>query len=234
MPVDVQTIENRLLAYFPEPALAHLGRFLDRVELVPGEVIHGSGERLQSACFPESGIASQFALSACGRRIETNMTGREGLIGVALLLGSDRAINEAVVLVRGTALRVDGETLLEAMARWEEVRILLLRYVQAATVQSAHTALSHGVDLIERRLARWLLMCRDRVSEDSMQLTHEQMSTVLGVRRSGVTNALHVLEGERFISARRRIVTILDVEGLRRVAGPSYGVPEAEYRRLFV
>jgi CRP-like cAMP-binding protein len=108
----------------------------------------------------------------------------------------------------------------------------LLGYVEAFQVQVAHTALSHGSYTLEERLARWLLMCHDRLDGDDLPLVHEFLSLMLGVQRSGVTLALHMLEAGDMIRAKRGLITITDRGKLEDVAGGSYGVPEAEYRRL--
>lgn len=232
MTSDAPPDANRVLATFPPHGRCLIEPHLQLVTLVKGEALHAQGAPIESVCFPVSGVCSLFAVSSYGRRIETNMVGREGLIGLALLLGADRSPEEACVLIGGEALKLPAEILLDVAHRHRDVRDRLLRYVQAATVQASHTALSHGLDVIETRLARWLLMACDRAALDDLPLTHDQLSTALGVRRSGVTHALHLLEGERLISARRGMITITDREGLKRLAGPSYGVPEAEYERL--
>jgi CRP-like cAMP-binding protein len=107
-----------------------------------------------------------------------------------------------------------------------------LRYVEAFQVQVAHTALSHGSYTIEERLARWLLMCHDRLDGDDLPLVHEFLALMLGVRRSGVTLALQILEGAGVIHAKRGLITVHDRAKLQEIAGGSYGVPEVEYRRL--
>jgi hypothetical protein len=108
----------------------------------------------------------------------------------------------------------------------------LLRFVQAFMVQMGQTALSNGSHVIEERLARWVLMCHDRVDGDALFTTHEFLSLMLGVRRAGVTQTLKTLEDRGLISTKRGQVTVLDRAKLEKVAGDSYGVPEAEYVRL--
>ena len=109
---------------------------------------------------------------------------------------------------------------------------LLLRFVQVFNTQVAATAMSNGDSVIGQRLARWLLMCHDRIDGDELPLTHEFLSIMLAVRRAGVTEALHLLEGAGIIKARRALISILDRERLDEMAGDSYGQPEAEYERL--
>jgi hypothetical protein len=95
------------------------------------------------------------------------------------------------------------------------------------------TALSNGSNVIGERLARWLLMSHDRVDGDDLNLTHDFLALMLGVRRSSVTDAIHILEGEHCIRAMRGHIHVRDRAKLEQVAGPSYGQPEAAYKRLF-
>ena len=131
-----------------------------------------------------------------------------------------------------TALRIATPQLLEGAAQSEPLRSILLRFAQVMNVQAGRTAAANASAEIPQRLARWLLMCHDRVDGDALQLTHEFMSMMLGVRRAGITVTLHVLQGSGAISARRGEITICDRRKLRELAGDAYGVPEAEYRRL--
>ena len=120
----------------------------------------------------------------------------------------------------------------EALAQSPTLGLLVMRYVYIITIQTSFTALSNGRSSLAERLARWLLMCHDRLASIEINLTHEFLSLMLGVRRSGVTEALHVLEGLKIISATRGSIRVLDRGQLEATAGGSYGVPEAEYRRL--
>ena len=97
---------------------------------------------------------------------------------------------------------------------------------------TAHTAIANGRASLEERLARWILMAHDRVPSDTLPLTHEFLSIMLGVRRAGVTVALHGLEGRGLIKSRRGLIRLIDREGVRAVAGGYYGTPEAELKRL--
>lgn len=112
------------------------------------------------------------------------------------------------------------------------LRPAFLRYVQVVLVQTAHTALANAHARLEDRLCRWILMCCDRLDGDLLPLTHEFLSMMLGVRRAGVTTAIHLLEGRGLIRARRGCIEIVDRDGLKAGAADIYGVPEAEYRRL--
>lgn len=109
---------------------------------------------------------------------------------------------------------------------------LFLRYVQAYQIQLAQSALSFGHFKMHERLSRWLLMCHDRIDGDELMLTHEFLSLMLGVRRSGVTDEVHILEGMGAIRASRGLIVIRDRQMLERISEGCYGLPEREYRRL--
>ena len=112
------------------------------------------------------------------------------------------------------------------------LQALLLKYAHVFAIQTAHTAISNARARLGERLARWLLMAHDRVKSDLLPLTHEFLALMLGVRRAGVTEALHLLEGKALIRPARGAITVLDRKGLERTAGTFYGVPETEFRRL--
>jgi hypothetical protein len=152
--------------------------------------------------------------------------------GTAVLLGTDRTPHEHFCQVPGSARRMRSDDLRQAIRQSPSLHLLLLRYVQTFQVQTAYTALSNGGYNIEERLARWLLMCHDRLDGDDLPLTHEFLSIMLGVRRSGVTLAIQILEGAKIITARRGLLSVLNRAKLEAVAGDSYGQPEAEYGRL--
>ena len=133
----------------------------------------------------------------------------------------------------GEGQRLRSDDLREAMQTSPTLQALLLRYGQALMVQTAQTALANGRAKIGERLARWLLMAHDRADGDELPLVHEFLALMLGVRREGVTLALQRLEGINLIGAKRGRITILDRKGLEECADGSYGVPEAEYERLF-
>ena len=112
------------------------------------------------------------------------------------------------------------------------LRDSLLKFVQAFSVQTTHTAICNARAKLDERLARWLLMAQDRIQSDILPLTHEFLSLMLGVRRPGVTVALKALRERGLIAYRRGEITIKDRKGMERVAGEVYGTPESEYRRL--
>jgi CRP-like cAMP-binding protein len=134
--------------------------------------------------------------------------------------------------VPGTGYRLPNETLFAVAQRSAPLRRLLLRYAYVLSIQTAYTGLSNSIHHVDVRLARWLLMCHDRTRSDQFSLTHEFLAVMLSVRRSSVTNALHMLEGNHLIYSERSLITIRDRSALEDFAGDAYGIPESEYVRL--
>jgi hypothetical protein len=164
--------------------------------------------------------------------VEVGIAGWEGLIGPSVVLGVSHTPHQSFIQVEGFGYRLPSAQLSHAIDRSRTLHGLLLRYVHVLSLQVAATAMSNGDSVIGERLARWLLMSHDRVDDDEVPLTHEFLSIMLAVRRAGVTDALHVLEGAQIIQSRRGRITILDRERLAETAGETYGVPEAEYDKL--
>jgi hypothetical protein len=131
-----------------------------------------------------------------------------------------------------TAYSIASNRLLEACEASTSLRRLLTRYVQSLNVQAALTAASNAQHALPQRLARWLLMCHNRSDGDRIEITHEFLSTMLAVRRSGVTVTLHTLEGTGAVRSVRGVITVTNRERLEEIAGDAYGQAEAEYRRL--
>ncbi len=223
---------NRLLATLSEADLGLLHPHLQPVPLQQGQRLSSSNAEISHVYFIEEGVASVLAVTSRGRRVEVGLLGYEGMTGTALLLGVDATPEETEVQIGGGALCIRAADLLRACEASATLRCTLLRYVQALAVQMAHTSLAHGASVIEARLARWLLMCHDRLQRDDAAVTHDVLAALLGVRRSGVTNALHIIEGMLLVKATRGNIRIRDRAGLERLAGEAYGVPEAEYERL--
>jgi CRP-like cAMP-binding protein len=160
------------------------------------------------------------------------MVGFEGVVGVEALLGGELAAHEALVQSSGAALRLAPAVLKEAMHH-HSLRDAFLRFVHVFMIQSSHAAIAAGRARIDERLARGLLMWQDRIRQSEWHVTHEFLALLMGVRRQGVTVALHDLEGKKLIRSVRNRVQLLDRAGLESTANGFYGAPEDEYRRLF-
>jgi CRP-like cAMP-binding protein len=225
------TVRNLLLHALSPQGFALLQMHLEPVSLKRGDVLIEPNQPIEHTYFLEDGIASIVG-TVDSHRVEIGICGREGMSGTAVLLGTDRAPHETFIQVAGSALRIRSDDLQRATHQSPSLQQRLLRYVQAFQAQIAQTALSNASDRVEERLARWVLMCHDRLDGDDLPLTHEFVSIMLGVSRPSVTLAIQRLEGAKMIKARRGLLTILSRPKLEEIAGDSYGLPEAEYRRL--
>jgi CRP-like cAMP-binding protein len=224
---------NLLISAMSADDLALLKPWLTRVRLERGQVVCTANEPIEQVYFLEGGIASIVSIRRDSGRTEVGIFGREGLSGMTVVMGVDRSPHETFIQVNhSSAMRIDTERLRDAMAASKSLTALLMAYVHTMMIQTAACAVGNAHHLIEARLARWLLMCHDRVDGDEMHLTHEFMAMMIASQRSGVTITLHVLEGIGAIKAKRGRVIILDREKLEDLAGDAYGEPEGEYRRL--
>ncbi|WP_223877847.1 Crp/Fnr family transcriptional regulator [Histidinibacterium aquaticum] len=182
--------------------------------------------------FPEEGLLSIVVQSRRGEyEIEAGIIGRESLTGMMVVMGDSCSPNKTEVQVEGHANRIESARIREAM-EVSTFRNALLRYVQAAQIQTSHTVLANGKLKLSARLARCLLMCHDRMDGDEIPLTHEFLSVMIGARRAGVTVALNELEHAGTTKSSGGSLRILDRDGLKEVCADMYGVPEAEYQRL--
>ena len=160
------------------------------------------------------------------------ISGRDGLVGVPVILDADRTPHRIFMQVAGHGYYVSAENLDTLLDAYTGIRRILLRYVQTYSTQTAYSAMTNAMHSIEQRLARWLLMSHDRLDNDEIVLTHDFLALMIGVRRPSVTIALHTLEGLGLIKATRGSILIRERAGLEDFAGTAYGTPEAEYRRL--
>ena len=224
---------NILLRSLSVDDYALLKPHLERSHLTLNQRLYEPNQPIERVYFPESGACSIVAVQEGGELIEVGLYGREGFSGSSVVLGAGQTPHVSMVQVdQPDALSIPSERLLEACGESPGLLRLLLRYSQALAVQAALTAASNAHYALPERLARWLLMCHDRVDGDHIELTHEFISMMLAVRRSGVTVTLHTLEGTGAIRSTRGLITVINRERLEEIAGDSYGEPEAEYRRL--
>ena len=230
--LEQEASRNRLIRAMPAEGFALIRSSLEAIDLPKGYVISEAESPIEWVLFPEAGLASVVSRAFNGRQIEVGVFGWDGMGSTAVVLGVDQTPHTIFMPMEGAGLRIRSSVLREAMAAHEGLRSLLLRYVQAYLIQVAQTALSNGTCTIEQRLARWLLMVHDRSEVDQLKLTHEFLSIMLGVRRTGVTLAIHLLEGAHMIRARRSLVEVIDRGKLMAVAGDGYGTAEREFERL--
>lgn len=213
--------------------LALLQPHLTRVPLVREQVLVAMNKPVEHVYFPEDVVASIISIMPSSDRTEAGICGRDGVSATCLLLGADRSPHPTFIQVgNGTGLRIDVAPYLAAIGRSETLRTTLLRYVRTTLVQGSQSSATNAHHRIESRLACWILMCHDRTDGDEIAITHEFIGLMIAAERSGVTVSLHILEGAGMIRSKRGRVAICDRGKLEELAGYSYGVPEAEYRRL--
>jgi len=209
-----------------------LGPHLEPVDLPLRYAMEQPGSAITHVYFPSSGLASIVASAGRDKRVEVGLFGREGMSGAAVVFGSGRSPNECFMQSGGEGVRVGSDKLRDTMNESDTLRDKFLRYANSLTVQTSQTAVANARASLEDRLCRWLLMSHDRTDGDVLFLTHDFLATMLGVRRAGVTIAVHHLEGRGLIRAKRGRIEIIDRRGLEACADGIYGIPEAEYARL--
>jgi CRP-like cAMP-binding protein len=223
---------NKLLQKMDAADFELLAPSLREVRLDVRRDLERPNAPVENVYFFESGLASIVARMSGGRDIEVGIAGRDGMTGTAVVLGGMQTPNSTFMQVAGSGWSMPAREFRDALEKRPSLRDLMLRYVQAMMVQTTSTALANGQAKLEERLARWLLMTHDRIDGSDVRLTHEFLAVMLGVRRPGVTLAIHILEGKGLIRAHRGQLVIMDREGLEAHANGSYGTAEAEYDRL--
>lgn len=230
---DQSTSKNILLATMLADDFARLRPYFQRVDLNRGDVIVPANGPVDYIHFPEGGVISIVSDMPGKGRTEVGIIGKEGVSATHLLLGASDTPHESFIQVgESTALRITTDKYLAAIEQSDTLRTMLLRFVQALMIQTAQSAATNAHQRIEARLARWLLMCHDRMDGDEIALTHDFMGMMIAAERSGVTVTLHILEGAGMIRSTRGRVLILDRAKLTDLAGEGYGVPEVQYSRL--
>jgi len=227
------TSSNRLLSRLSREHFGRLAPHLEATDLPNRYRLEIRNRRIEYVYFLESGFASVVANGNKDRSIEVGLIGREGMTGLAVLMGTDRAPYDTYIQLGGKGWRVKVDDFSRAIKQNPTMHAVLLQFGHAFVVQAAYTALANARSKLEERLARWLLMAHDRADGDEIPLTHEFLALMLGVRRPGVTLALSFLVRQGLIGTSRGFIAITDRRGLEKSSNGAYGVPEAEFQRLF-
>ena len=220
---------NRLLAALPKDEYRLLLPKLAPFTLVFGEVIYEPGDLIHNVYFPTSGIISLLAAVEDRATLEVGIVGREGMVGLPAFMGVKTSGNRAVVQGVGAALGMKANAFREMCDNGGSLPKLLRRYTHSRLTQIAQGAACNRFHPIDARLARWLLMTRDRMGTDEFQLTQEFLSNMLGVRREGVNKAAGALQQRHLISYSRGTLKTLNRKGLEAVACHCYGIFKEEY-----
>jgi CRP-like cAMP-binding protein len=224
-------ISNRLIAGLPRRSQSRLLASCEEVELRFATVLCVEGKPLEHVYFPRDSVISLVTVLADGARLEVGIIGNEGMLGTSILLGVNVSPLRAIVQGSGSALRMSSANFRRHCKQDVDLRELMNRYVHVLMEQLALTAACTRYHLVESRLARWLLMTRDRVDNDRFHLTHEFLAYMLGVRRAGVTHAARSLHARGLIDYRRGAITVLDAPGLKKASCSCYLRGNVIYQR---
>ena len=224
--------ENRLLAGLPAADCRRLIADREPVQLVADHALIEPGDRVRDVYFPIDGFVSLIASIDAHSHLEVGLVGNEGMLGASLALGVSNSPLRALVQGPGLAWRLDAATFRRELVRSTALRRSVNRYLYVSLGQLAQAVACTRFHFVEARLARWLLMTRDRANSDSFRVTHEFLAYILGVRRAGVTRAASALQRRNLIHYRRGNVEIRDLLGLEAAACTCYGSAKEMYARV--
>jgi CRP-like cAMP-binding protein len=218
------SIENSLLAALPRKEYRLLLAGLESVTLTFGKVLYEPGETIRHVYFPDASLVSLLTLADGHLALEVGLIGRDGMVGVPLVLGHNVSTVRALVQGSGTAMRMPAAHFLKEFRVSLPLQREVYRYTHTLMAQISQTAACNRFHVVEARLARWLLMTHDRVKSDQFRMTHEFLGHMLGVQRVAVTNAAHALQKRKLIRYTRGNITVLDRKSLEAAACKCYQV----------
>jgi CRP-like cAMP-binding protein len=223
---------NLLLAALPAADRERLVGDTAPVNLALAETLHEAGKPIRHVYFPVGGFVSLITPADGRAQLEVGLVGHEGMLGASLILGVDTSPLRGLVQGAGSAWRIDAAHFLRELDRGTALRALLNRYLYVLLTQLTQSAICTRFHLVEARLARWLLMTRDRAHGNQFHITHEFLAYMLGVRRVGVTRAASALQRRKLIRYARGDIAILDSRSLARTACKCYAADRKTYARI--
>ena len=231
--VSEQRLKNRLLAALPDEEYEQLEPSLEVVSLSLGKILYEPPDPIRYAYFPTSSIVSFLAELPGGDSVEVGLAGNEGLAGVDVILGIDKASKVATVQGAGDALRIAAPALKETFNRGGKFQQYLLQFTHALMSQISASVLCNVRHQIDGRLARWLLMYCDGFGTEEFFLTHEFMANMLGVRRASISVIAKQLQDEGLINYSRGQFRVLNRKGLEAKTCECYPVVKEEFDSLY-
>jgi CRP-like cAMP-binding protein len=226
------TLRNRLLGALPAEVFDDLAPLFAPVSLSLRQVLYETNAPIEFVYFPEQGVVSVLTVMTNGAMGEVGMIGAEGMAGAPALLGADTSAQHVIVQAPGTALCIAAAPCRAAFEQQPAFHALVLRFVDAFLNLGAQTAACNLHHSVEQRLARWLLMVWERTRTDTMPMTHEFLSAMLGVRRTGITTIAAGLQRAGIIRYHRGRVMITNRAGLEAAACECYRVDRERIARL--
>jgi CRP-like cAMP-binding protein len=220
--MDENAPRNRLLLALPNRILKRLMPELEHIRCSSGQILMEADSSLDYVYFPHSGVISVVAVYANGSTIEMATIGREGCSGVQALLGARMSSVRLLVQIPGSAAKMSRTAYVQALGAMPSFRALMYDYVEAFLEQVMVSVACNGAHSLKERLARWLLMMRDRGDHDNLLITQDILAQMLGAQRPSITNAARELEDAGLIERGRRQVTIIDRQGLTKASCECY------------
>ena len=219
---------NRLLAMLSKKEYGRLLPKLTTVNLGFGQEVYESGKTIKYVYFPNDSIISLISEGPEASWLEVGMVGNEGMAGLPVFMGVNSSSTRALVQGSGTAMRMTSAAVRTEANRLGSLHRLLHRYSHSLLTQVSQSSVCNRFHLVDARLARWLLMTKDRLGAEEFPLTQEFLSTMLGVRREGVSKAAGELQAAKLISYSRGLITLLDRPGLEAKSCECYAIIKAE------
>jgi len=220
---------NSILISLPAADRERLAPKLERVTMAHGDILYAPDQKIKHVYFPDRAMISVVAYTPEGQGSEVAVIGFEGITGIDVVLGSDRASNEFITQLSDGALRMTTADIRDEFARAGAMQSLLLQFTRKLLVQISQTALCNRLHTTEKRLSRWLLMCHDRHDTDILNITQEFLAVMLGTTRTSVSITANVLADDGMISYSRGVITITDRKGLEKFTCPCYKVIRQAY-----
>ena len=215
-------VRNLILLGLPANEYAEVLKKAEFVELATDTSLQEEGEQIKYAYFVNSGLASVLNVLSDGKSVEVGLAGKEGFVGLALVVGFSTGSTRVVMQVAGSAYRIAAADFAQVLSRCAKLEKSLNRYAQQLGVQAVHVAACNRLHEVDERLARWLLMSQDRLGEEVVPLTQEFLAHMLGTRRASVTVGAGILQKAGLITYSRGSVKVLDREGLEDASCECY------------
>lgn len=224
--------ENKLLAALSRKSYERLAPYLEHVAFTLGDILYNPKQLIKHVYFPHRTTISMVSILEDGSMVEVGVVGNEGMLGTALLSGDDISPHQAIIQIADGGMKMKADAFKQEVKNNAELNNLVHRYLQALFTQVSQTGACNRMHPIVERLARWMLLCQDRMESDTLQLTHEFIATMLGARRAGVSVAAGTLQSAGLISYHRGTVIIQNRKGLEEASCECYRTVQDEYDRL--
>ena len=232
IPVNLDARQNHLLDALWDDGKPAWLQLLEPVDMPLGKTLYEAGAEVKHVYFPTTSIVSLMYALENGATAETAVVGFEGIVGVSLFMGGESSPCAAVVRSAGRGFRLSAETMMQEFHHCGRVQRIVLRYAQAMITQMSQTAVCNRHHSVDQQLCRWLLLSLDRLRSLDVVMTQEQIATILGVRREGITAAAVALQKDGLIHYARGRIVVVDRAGLEKRSCECYSVVKAEYDHL--